>query len=202
MSDVGTKHCYNCKQIKFLNEYSSDRSRGDGKAPMCKVCTRFKRRQAYQKSSDKICAQKRARYATQAEHVRKLRKAAYQKNKEKLLAYHREWRQNHAESCKVSYKKWQAANKERVALYSANRRARIKNAQPRWLTENDLKWIAWHYDHAQKMTEITGTVHHVDHIHPLQGKTFRGLHVPWNLQVIPAHENVRKGARYEAVDSK
>lgn len=45
---------------------------------------------------------------------------------------------------------------------------------------------------SRSISKKTGTQHHVDHIIPLQGKLVSGLHVPWNLRIIPAHENLSK----------
>lgn len=75
---------------------------------------------------------------------------------------------------------------------AAKYRASKLCATPKWLTEEHYAQIVDIYKEREILTEITGILYHVDHIVPLQGETVCGLHVPWNLQVIPATENLSK----------
>lgn len=71
--------------------------------------------------------------------------------------------------------------------------AERRNATPPWLTKDHKAAIVAVYAEAQRISAETGIAHHVDHVVPLGGKTVCGLHVPWNLQVLPAAENIKKG---------
>lgn len=67
---------------------------------------------------------------------------------------------------------------------------------PSWLTAADLLEMEEIYKTAKQLGL------HVDHILPLKGKTVSGLHVPSNLQMIPAALNMAKGnkAKWRAED--
>lgn len=87
----------------------------------------------------------------------------------------------------------QGYKREKKAKY----RCAKLNRTPIWLTKHDKKLIKAVYNRAVQVSIETGIMHHVDHIIPLQGKLVSGLHVPSNLQVIPAAENLQKLAKYE-----
>lgn len=82
-------------------------------------------------------------------------------------------------------KKYQKENMYKLLANCAKYRATKLNATPKWLTKTQLEEIKQIYKNCPKG-------YHVDHIVPLQGKNARGLHVPWNLQILIAKENLSK----------
>ena len=74
----------------------------------------------------------------------------------------------------------------------------VKQAKPKWLTEEHEFFIEEMYSLRDLRTELTGVVHHVDHIVPLKSTDVCGLHVPWNLQVISAKDNLSKSNSFRS----
>lgn len=103
------------------------------------------------------------------------------------------WRRNNPEKAKAAIAAWRLNNKHKECAKAARYLARKRVATVGWLTDIQKMQIDWFYAAAKMMTETTGIKHEVDHIHPLQGNGFVGLHVPWNLRVIPKRENQSKG---------
>ena len=108
----------------------------------------------------------------------------------------REERYRNIETYRASRRRWKKANKGKVNEQTVRYRTRKANALPAWV---DTKELQGFYIMAERLSNCLGIPHHVDHIMPLRGDNLCGLHVPWNLQVIPASMNLKKGNRYEAV---
>jgi 5-methylcytosine-specific restriction endonuclease McrA len=108
-----------------------------------------------------------------------------------LASYHR-----NKEIRKVQYKAWTQANKGKVLARVRKYELAKINRTPQWLDKDDGWVIQEIYELSYKRTKMTGIKWHVDHIIPLQGKLVSGLHVPANLQVIPAIINMGKGNKF------
>lgn len=113
-------------------------------------------------------------------------------NKDKVAEYDKVWQQSNKDKKAKNYKNWQLNNRHKVNSYNSKRRALEVSATPAWLTTEHKSQIESFYWLAKMQNELTDDVYHVDHMIPLKGKTVCGLHVPWNLQVLVAKENLSK----------
>lgn len=117
--------------------------------------------------------------------------------------------------------KYQAEYKERNKdqILESNRRYRKLNPDRHrdWVTKNRSRFLSIIKAHkvirhrliaAQRIAKThakeTATIYqncppgyNVDHIVPLRGKLVTGLHVPWNLQYLPALDNNKKRNHFE-----
>jgi len=103
-------------------------------------------------------------------------------------------------NCAAQQSAYSKANPAKRNAKNAKRRATKLNATPCWLTKEHFKQIEAFYFEAQQLTLSTGVNHQVDHIYPLQGENVCGLHVPSNLQVLTATENISKSNKFTASD--
>jgi hypothetical protein len=175
------KTCTRCHQEKPFEAFYTSSTHKSGYVSWCKVC------------ESERC------------------KAKFERRKERHLAKAKEWREENPDANKASVQAWRESNPERTAAMYRDwaernrdkvnakwmaRDAAKKSRTPSWLTVDDYWMIEQAYDIAAKRTQVLGIQFHVDHIVPLQGRTVSGLHVPWNLQVIPAKLNQQKSNRF------
>lgn len=125
----------------------------------------------------------------QSEAGQKAKKEYYERNKESVIAR----AQARPDADKRRYKKnHKITNPDMYKELVSLRRRRFRQATPKWLTAEQRMEIRLKYRLAIEMSRATGVRYAVDHIIPLQGEEVCGLHVPWNLQVIPQEENLKK----------
>ena len=109
-----------------------------------------------------------------------------------LRTYKRDWYRNKAEYTPLTEEERKSRRRASRKKNKVKRQHRI----PEWLTKEQLQEINTVYEEAVRLEIETGIAHHVDHIVPLCGENVSGLHVPWNLQILTASENLYKYNKY------
>jgi len=117
-------------------------------------------------------------------------------NPERRYEIHKKNREKDLENHNARNRLWNSKNKDKKAALEGKRRSAKLQRTPKWLTKDDLWLIEEAYSLTQLRTNLFGIDWHVDHIIPLQGKLVSGLHVPSNIQVIFATENVKKSNKH------
>ena len=161
------KTCPKCGECKPLSGFRKDKSRKSGVQSHCKPC-----RSQFKKQRRKVYN----------EASRKQTKRWREENHEAYRKYGKRWREENQDKRNAGVAKYRAAKLQRT---------------PRWLTKDQLDEIETFYTVALAFRLFTGLTYHVDHIVPLQGKNVSGLHVPWNLRVIPETDNLKKSNLFE-----
>lgn len=101
-------------------------------------------------------------------------KCATNTDEHRITLIENHWKHN-------GFKPW-----NKTAKSGISRASLLKQATPPWLTAEDKLQIRDLYRNCPDG-------HHVDHILPIKGLEVSGLHVPWNLQWLPAQVNLSKG---------
>lgn len=117
----------------------------------------------------------------------------YKSDRENQIARVVAWNKANPDKRKALAKKHRESHKDHYRFKNSLNKRKRQQRVPSWLTQEQLKQIEYFYWLARDLKAVSGEEYHVDHIHPLQGKNSCGLHVPWNLQILPSDINLKKG---------
>lgn len=175
--------CSSCYQ-KNLRTLQPDKYRAADRARWLQPRRREQDRERHLRHKDKRNALCRQYRASHLEALRSYDRLRYQTVERKN--YIQDLRQKNLDKVREIDRNEYRRNKDRHIARVMARRAHKGLACPKWLTEAQKLAL-------QNFYKNRPAGYHVDHIIPLKGRDVWGLHVPWNLQYLPAQENLKKG---------
>lgn len=199
------RKCSKCKEHKLIDQFGVKKQRKDGISLWCKPCF-----------NTSICARRNTPEGREAHNARE--KARHRADPSVGRRKAKEWREANLERAKAVnnaaakrrmicpvYRLWETIRQTdwgrrnpSIVIANANRRRAAKiGATPKWLTAIQRAQLQQFYDVAVACQMQTNIRYTVDHIHPLRGENFSGLHVPWNLQIMSHSLNSAKANKVE-----
>jgi hypothetical protein len=189
------KKCLVCDQEKPLNEFYKRTDSPDGYRNDCKECRKRSSLRNFYANSESKNAKNMEAYWKRKEKTPNLWAGVYAKRRDKSLQQSKDYYAANTEAIKSRQRLWSKTNRGLANSLSKKYKLKKLNATPSWLNESQLLLIKCKYQVAAMLNVHGVEPWHVDHIIPIRGKDVCGLHVPWNLQVIPAKDNLSKGNR-------
>jgi len=144
--------------------------------PACPICSAERCKKYKAQNQEKIKACENEYRQKNKDKLAKARQAYHQANKERIREKRTEWLNN--------------GGRAKKCIAQKMRDKAIKRATPSTLANQDFYEL---YQACNEISKATGIEHQVDHYYPIRGETVCGLNAPWNLQIITAEENWRKG---------
>jgi len=190
------KTCVTCQNTKSLSEFYKRKDSPDGYRNDCKDCRKARSLKNFYADPDAKRAKNMEAYWKRKEQNPDLQKNIYLKIREKSLAISRVYYSKHADEIKARQRLWSKQNRGAANALGKKYKLKKRNATPNWLTNEQVEHMQCLYKVAAMYTAEGLDIWHVDHIVPIRGKDVCGLHVPWNLRIITASENLRKGNKF------
>ena len=164
---------------------------------------RDKRREFYYRHRERLNAERRDKWANDEEFRNKMKakQAEYIKRTEYYNSEtRRQWAENNKDKLAEYGKRSRAKHVGTNKYLGYLRRRRKRAAMPPWADKEAIKKM---YEKVARMNRLAGRntpgrcAFHVDHIIPLNGENVCGLHIPDNLRIMRASDNIRKGNKVE-----
>jgi hypothetical protein len=185
--------CLICKAQKPLSEFYKRKDSLDGYRNDCKACRSATSLKNHYENQEERKARFREAHAKKVAENPNFYADLYAENKERSLQHSKETYQKNQEKRKAYQRLWSKTNRGTANALAKRYKLQKINATPSWLNSEHLYKMQCTYKLAAHLTLNSKEKWHVDHIIPIRGKNVCGLHLPWNLQVLPAKINMQKG---------
>jgi len=182
LEKIKTRHCPKC--LCPTERYENGR---------CKPCHLKYSLKWKVENIERVKIKNKERNISKVEEICAYHANYYLRKKESICLASNLWKAKNPERVRNVNVAWNEANKDRKRIHNQNRRSR-KNARPGNLSKNIFSKLVKLQKNkcACCLADISGLTAHLDHIVPL---ALGGEHADFNMQILCATCNLKKGAK-------